>query len=125
MSERVKRVVSPILLLIALFAIWELVVRVAHVPGYILPPPSRIFATFVLRFGMLWSHTIITLAEIVFGLLPLLLVSHLAHAWTSPCIAISNRCASHFANSTATSTSQMSFSKTCTPRPCAPAWSPW
>jgi len=69
MNERVRRTVAPILLLVALFAIWELVARVAHVPAYILPPPSRIVATFVLRFGLLWFHSLTTLAEIVFGLL--------------------------------------------------------
>ena len=69
MNERVKRVLAPIILLVALFAIWELGVRVAQVPRYILPPPSRIVATFFLQFGLLWSHTVVTLAEIAFGLL--------------------------------------------------------
>ncbi|MGB2983673.1 MAG: ABC transporter permease [Candidatus Bipolaricaulia bacterium] len=69
MNERAKRILAPIVLLVALLSIWELAVRVAHVPGYILPPPSRIVATFVVRLPLLWSHTVITLAEIVFGLL--------------------------------------------------------
>ena len=69
MSERVKRILAPVLLLIVLLAVWEIVVRWAGVPGYILPPPSRIATTFFLRFPLLWSHTIVTMAEIALGLL--------------------------------------------------------
>jgi putative hydroxymethylpyrimidine transport system permease protein len=69
MSDRMKRLLAPILLLVLLFGIWELVVRVAGVPGYILPPPSRVVATFFTQFGFLGSHALVTLAEIAFGLL--------------------------------------------------------
>jgi len=69
MNERAKRILAPILLLAALLAAWELAVRLAGVPGYILPPPSRIAATFVVRFPMIWGHTVVTLAEIALGLL--------------------------------------------------------
>jgi ABC-type nitrate/sulfonate/bicarbonate transport system permease component len=69
MNDRAKRILAPILLLLGLLAIWELTVRVAGVPGYILPPPSRIATTFVLRFPLLWGHTVVTIAEIALGLL--------------------------------------------------------
>ena len=69
MSERAKRVLAPILLLVGILTIWELAVPLAGVPDYILPTPSRIVATFVVRFPMIWGHTLVTLAEIALGLL--------------------------------------------------------
>jgi len=69
MTEKAKRVLAPILLLALLFGVWELVVRVAQVPGYVVPPPSRIVITFLARFGFLWAHALVTLSEIAFGLL--------------------------------------------------------
>ena len=68
MSDRARRIVAPALLLAVLFVAWELTVRTVHVPGYILPPPSRIVATFFLQFGMLWPHILVTVAEVVYGL---------------------------------------------------------
>lgn len=69
MKTRLRRILAPIVLLLLLIAAWELAVRLAGVPAYILPPPSRIAATFVTRFPLLWTHTLVTLAEIVSGLL--------------------------------------------------------
>jgi ABC-type nitrate/sulfonate/bicarbonate transport system permease component len=69
MNGRAKRVLAPILLLAALLAVWELAVRVAGVPGYILPPPSRIATAFVHHFPLIWGHTVVTMAEIALGLL--------------------------------------------------------
>jgi len=68
-SDRARKILAPILLLALLFGAWELAVRVADVPDYILPPPSRIVATFFTQFGFLGSHALVTLAEIAFGLL--------------------------------------------------------
>jgi len=68
-SNRLRRILAPIILLAFLFGLWELIVRIVGVPGYILPPPSRIVVTFFAQFGFLWSHAIVTLAEITFGLL--------------------------------------------------------
>ena len=68
MSGRLKRVMAPIVLLALLLLAWELAVRVFHVPGYILPPPSRIAVTSFTEFPMLWPHILVTLSEILLGL---------------------------------------------------------
>lgn len=68
MSGRFKRIVAPLVLVALLLVAWELAVRLGGLPTYILPPPSRIACTFVTSFSLLWSHTLVTLGEIVLGL---------------------------------------------------------
>jgi ABC-type nitrate/sulfonate/bicarbonate transport system permease component len=68
MTERAKRIVAPLLLLVFLFGVWEIVVRVTHAPSFVLPPPSRIVVTFFAQFGFLWSHALVTLTEVALGL---------------------------------------------------------
>ena len=59
---------APLVLLLALLAVWEGSVRLFDLPYYILPPPSRIATTFVSHFSSLLHHAAVTLAEIVLGL---------------------------------------------------------
>jgi len=63
------RVLAPILLLAAAAGAWELGVRLAGVPAYILPPPSRIAVTFAARFVLLAGHAAVTVSEITLGIL--------------------------------------------------------
>ncbi len=51
-----------------LIAAWEALVRVADLPHYILPAPSRVAAEFVGRADVLLLHGLSTAAEIVLGL---------------------------------------------------------
>lgn len=62
------RILIPCSLVAALLALWEGVVRVLHVPPYILPPPSRVFVAFGTQFPTLAHHGAVTLAEIALGL---------------------------------------------------------
>jgi ABC-type nitrate/sulfonate/bicarbonate transport system permease component len=64
-----KRLLAPAVVLLAGLLAWELAVRAFGVPSYILPPPSRILVTFVERFPMLARNGLVTLAEILLGLL--------------------------------------------------------
>jgi NitT/TauT family transport system permease protein len=59
-----------VLALLVFVALWELVVRWAGYPTFILPSPGRVAAKFVsvLQDGTLWRHTQITLFEIIGGL---------------------------------------------------------
>lgn len=56
--------------LFAILALWEMVVRVAGYPSFILPSPGRVWSKFlvVLADGTLWRHTRVTLMEIAGGL---------------------------------------------------------
>ena len=63
-----RALVRPLVTAAALLALWELAVRATGVPPYILPPPSRVFATLWAERALLAQHAAITLAEIVAGL---------------------------------------------------------
>ena len=63
------RILAPASLIVLLLGLWEGAVRAFRVPAYILPPPSRIFATFGTSLPLLAHHGAVTLAEILLGLL--------------------------------------------------------
>jgi len=59
----------PLTLLTAAVGVWELVVRAAHVPDYLVPAPSAIASTLGSDAGLLASATLVTLREVVLGYL--------------------------------------------------------
>lgn len=72
MAHRAKRYLCnnavALALLAGLVGLWEIGVRVCHVPQYILPPPSRIILTFATDFPLICSHAATTLQELIVGL---------------------------------------------------------
>lgn len=68
------RWVPPLLLLAALVALWELVVRVAAVPAWLLPAPSAVARTMVEERGLLLANARVTLLEVVAGFVLALVV---------------------------------------------------
>lgn len=62
------RLIRPLVLLAFLCLLWALVVKLFAVPPYILPPPERVAMQFVTHFSLLWTQSLITLAEIAIGL---------------------------------------------------------
>jgi NitT/TauT family transport system permease protein len=56
---------------IVLLALWELAVRAFNVPIFVVPPPSRVFASLVTMTtsGLLFTHFLITFTEAVCGFL--------------------------------------------------------
>ena len=60
---------APALFLAVAIAGWELLVNLLRVPDFILPPPSQVLVTFFTRLPFLWRHTLVTLSEIVLGLI--------------------------------------------------------
>jgi ABC-type nitrate/sulfonate/bicarbonate transport system permease component len=65
----VRRVLPPLLLLAAGVALWELVVRAAHVPDYEFPAPSAVARSLWDDRALLWHGTLVTLREVVLGYL--------------------------------------------------------
>jgi ABC-type nitrate/sulfonate/bicarbonate transport system permease component len=55
------------LVFVGLLVAWEISVRLAGVPSFILPPPSQIAARCVSDFSLLAEHFLVTLAEIALG----------------------------------------------------------
>jgi NitT/TauT family transport system permease protein len=69
-DARVVRLAWAALSALVFIGIWEIVIRLGDYPAYILPSPSRVFASAMalLRDGTLWRHTQTTLIEVLVGL---------------------------------------------------------
>jgi NitT/TauT family transport system permease protein len=67
--DRVLRVVLPVIVLALSLAAWELVVRLAHIPPYVLPAPSLILQTFIADAGLLTQSLLVTLLTTLEGFL--------------------------------------------------------
>jgi putative hydroxymethylpyrimidine transport system permease protein len=64
-----KRMWPPLVLLAGAVGVWELVVRAAHVPGYLFPAPTAVAASLVDDSGSLGQATLVTVREIALGYL--------------------------------------------------------
>ncbi|MBX9738489.1 MAG: ABC transporter permease [Beijerinckiaceae bacterium] len=62
-----RRILTGVATLLAFVGVWELAARVTGVPAFVLPPPSRIATTLVLRFDVIWPEALVTLGEIAGG----------------------------------------------------------
>jgi NitT/TauT family transport system permease protein len=60
--EQALRVALPIFVLLLALAIWELAVRLANIPPYVLPAPGRIVQTLVADWSLLAHSPLVTLA---------------------------------------------------------------
>jgi putative hydroxymethylpyrimidine transport system permease protein len=58
---------SAVVLILALLVAWELTVRLAHVPEYLLPAPTQILADIKTDWVILWPATWVTLREVLIG----------------------------------------------------------
>jgi len=57
----------PILIMIAALGLWELVVRLAHIPEYLLPAPSQIAGDLAADWQVLSPALLVTLQEVLLG----------------------------------------------------------
>ena len=67
--DRVLRVVLPVIVLALSLAAWELVVRLASIPPYVLPAPSLILQTFIADRVLLTQSLLVTLITTLEGFL--------------------------------------------------------
>jgi NitT/TauT family transport system permease protein len=67
--DRVLRVVLPVVVLALSLAAWELVVRLANIPPYVLPAPSLILQTFIADRALLTQSLLVTLITTLQGFL--------------------------------------------------------
>ena len=73
LAERRKRahrraVMIPALTILAILAIWQLVVVVGLIPNFLLPSPTQVITALVTDAGLLASHSVTTLVESILGL---------------------------------------------------------
>lgn len=68
-SRSMRRLVLPFVALAVAIAVWELFVRLAGVPAYILPPPSQIWQSFLQDLGAraMWWNLGVTAGETLLG----------------------------------------------------------
>lgn len=66
-SLRLVRILLPIVVLAAGVAVWELVVRLNHIPPYVLPGPIAVFATLVSDWPVLAQSLLTTLLTTLEG----------------------------------------------------------
>lgn len=57
----------PPLTFVAMVALWSASITIFQIPAYLLPGPGAVFSRIVADAAMLWSHSLITLAEILMG----------------------------------------------------------
>lgn len=66
--SRARRVLTPLLTIVALLALWQAVVVVGIVPNFLLPTPVQVVQALVGDAALLASHCVTTLAEAAAGL---------------------------------------------------------
>ncbi len=72
-SKSMRRLIAiawsllPPLTFIAIVALWSVSITVFRIPAYLLPKPGAVFSRMIADAPMLWSHSLITLTEILLG----------------------------------------------------------
>lgn len=82
----IKPLVTGIIALTGLVVIWQIAVMATGVPRFILPPPGFVLQAFIENRGLIAEHAMVTLTEIVLGLIIgiLLGISTALHLEVSP-----------------------------------------
>jgi putative hydroxymethylpyrimidine transport system permease protein len=62
-----RKYASAIALIVAILVAWEVIVRAAHVPEYLLPSPTEILADLKTDWVILWPAMWVTLREVLVG----------------------------------------------------------
>ena len=62
-----RRCWPPALIIVVGLGLWELIVQLAHVPGYLLPAPSAIAADLATDWPVLGPALVVTLQEVLLG----------------------------------------------------------
>lgn len=66
--KRYQQQLIPAAFISTLLVIWEAVVRIFHIPLYVLPSPVQVVQTLAAEAGTLWGHALITTMEAVVGI---------------------------------------------------------
>jgi NitT/TauT family transport system permease protein len=65
--DRVSTILFPILMVIAVFGLWELVTIIFPIPSFLLPPPSEVAVSMQTHASLLLKESVITTIEIALG----------------------------------------------------------
>ena len=67
LARRIGWNLLPPLTFAAVVAAWALAIPIFQIPSYLLPGPGGVFTRLVTDASMLWTHSLITITEIVLG----------------------------------------------------------
>lgn len=65
--SRLMRIAVPLLSLILVFVIWAAIVRIFHIPAFVVPSPQAALGAIRDNWGMLGDLTLVTIKETVYG----------------------------------------------------------
>ncbi len=68
MIKNLFKYAPSLILILTLFATWEILVRIMDVPDWFLPTPSAIITEIFVSFNIIFNHFITTLLEVIIGL---------------------------------------------------------
>ncbi|TMO21013.1 ABC transporter permease, partial [Pseudoalteromonas sp. S4492] len=60
---------KPLLVVLGLLIVWESIVVLFAMPEYILPGPKAVFTSMYDNASLLWKHTLVTMTEMLLGLI--------------------------------------------------------
>ena len=86
-ASRLWRLLKPLIIVTGLLALWQLLVSLSGMQHFILPGPIRVIKAFSGNGALLFEHGLVTLAEMIIGLLlgsALGLFSALSLSWFRP-----------------------------------------
>lgn len=66
--KRYQQQLIPAIFILVLLVVWEAVVRIFHIPLYVLPSPVQVVQTLFSEAGTLWGHALVTTTEAVVGI---------------------------------------------------------
>lgn len=69
MSERLLRIVLPVVVLLLVIAGWQAIVKINGIPPYVLPAPSLVCGTLITDGALLWHSLLVTLLTTFEGFL--------------------------------------------------------
>ena len=79
--DNLAEYLTPIVFGVCLILSWEAIVRLFHIPLYIIPPPSAILVQYVRNIHRIWEYTLVTGMETIVGFgVSILLGVPLSHA---------------------------------------------
>ena len=69
MTNRLQQIAPPLLLFVAILALWETLVRVLNIPQFLLPAPTNILAALFNSLALVLSSAAFTFRSVLFGFL--------------------------------------------------------
>jgi NitT/TauT family transport system permease protein len=66
-AKRIGWNLLPPLTFVAIVAAWSAAIAVFRIPAYLLPAPGQVFSRVITDGSVLWTHSMVTLTEILFG----------------------------------------------------------